>query len=67
MRVPRHRIPQSATGINALARSWRIVADLIRATLGKVAVKSQPAPPVAIWNGEPKCTSIEHDSVYDEP
>jgi hypothetical protein len=28
----------------------------------------QPAEgPVAIWDGEPKRSSIEHDSVYDEP
>jgi hypothetical protein len=21
--------------------------------------------PVAIWNGEMKCTSLEHDTIYD--
>ena len=34
---------------------------------GKVVLKPQAAGPVAIWDGKPKRTSIEHDSVHDEP
>jgi hypothetical protein len=52
----------------AAARSGRSVAELIRDAIRKIVFKPQPqaAGPVAIWNGEPKYTSIEHDSVHDE-
>jgi hypothetical protein len=30
-------------------------------------LQPQAAGPVAIWDGEPKRTSFEHDSVHDEP
>jgi hypothetical protein len=30
-------------------------------------LKPQAAGPVAIWDGEPKRTSIEHNIVYDDP
>ena len=51
----------------AAARSGRSVADLVRDAIRKVWLKPQATGPVAIWDGEPKRTSIEHDSIYDEP
>ena len=51
----------------AAARSGRSVADLVRDAIRKVVLKPQAAGPVAIWDGEPRRTSIEHDSVHDEP
>jgi hypothetical protein len=51
----------------AAARSGRSVAELVREAIRKVVLKPQSAGPVAIWDGEPKRTSIEHDSVHDEP
>jgi hypothetical protein len=51
----------------AAARSGRSVADLIREAIRKVVLKPQATGPVAIWDGQPKRTSIEHDSVHDEP
>ena len=51
----------------AAARSGRSVAELVRDAIRKVVLKPQAAGPVAIWDGEPKRTSIEHDSVHDEP
>jgi hypothetical protein len=51
----------------AAARSKRSVAELVRDAIRKVVLKPQSAGPVAIWDGQPKHTSIEHDSVYDEP
>jgi hypothetical protein len=51
----------------AAARSGRSVAELIRDAIRKVVVKPRAAGPVAIWDGVPKRTSIEHDSVHDEP
>jgi hypothetical protein len=50
----------------ASARSGRSVADLIREAIRKSVLKPAPEGPVAIWDGEPKRTSIEHDSVHDE-
>ena len=50
----------------AAARSGRSVAELIRDAIRKVVLKPQAGGPVAIWDGEPRRTSIEHDSVHDE-
>ena len=50
----------------AAARSGRSVAALVREAIRKIVLKPQAAGPVAIWDGEPKRTSIEHDSVHDE-
>jgi hypothetical protein len=51
----------------AAARSGRSVADLVRDAIRKVVLKPQAEGPVAIWDGEPKRASFEHDSVHDEP
>ena len=51
----------------AAARSGRSVADLVREAVRKVVLKPPTDGPVAIWDGEPKRTSVEHDSIYDEP
>ena len=47
--------------------SRRSMADLIREAIRKVLPTPQRAGPVAIWDGEPRRTSIEHDSAHDEP
>lgn len=51
----------------AAARSGRSVADLIREAIRKVVLTPQSTGPVALWDGEPKRASMEHDSVHDEP
>ena len=51
----------------AAARSRRSVADLVREALRKSVLKPQAIGPVAIWDGEPKRSSVEHDSFHDEP
>ena len=52
----------------AAARSGRSVAALVREAIRKVVLKPQAGGgPVAIWDGEPRRTSIEHDSVHDAP
>jgi hypothetical protein len=51
----------------AAARTGRSVAELVRDAIRKIVLKPQVEGPVAIWDGEPKRASIEHDSVYDEP
>ena len=50
----------------AAARSGRSVADLVREAVRKAVLTPQADGPVAIWDGEPRRTSVEHDSVYDE-
>jgi hypothetical protein len=51
----------------AASRSVRSMAELIRDAVRKAALKSEAAGPVAIWGGQPKRTSVGHDSVHDEP
>ena len=51
----------------AAARSGRSVAEIIREAIRQVVLKPQAAGPVAIWDGKPKRTSIDHDSVHDAP
>lgn len=60
------RKEELATLRQAAARSGRSVADLVRDAIRKVWLKPQAAGPVAIWDGEPKRTSVEHDSVHDQ-
>jgi len=51
----------------AAARSGRSVAELVREAIRKVVLTPRAAGQVAIWNGEPKRASVQHDSIYDEP
>jgi len=51
----------------AALRSGRSVADIVREAIRKVVLKPQASGPVAIWDGEPKRLSADHDSVHDEP
>jgi hypothetical protein len=48
------------------ARSGRSVAEVVRAAIRKVVLNPQASGPVALWDGEPRRTSIQHDSIYDE-
>ena len=50
----------------AAARSGRSVADVIRDAIRKVVLKPAAEGPIAIWDGKPRHTSVEHDTVYDE-
>jgi hypothetical protein len=51
----------------AAARSGRSVAEIIREAIRQVVLKPRAGGPVAIWDGQPKRTSIDHDSIHDEP
>jgi hypothetical protein len=51
----------------AAARSGRSVAELVREAIRKVVLKPSVVGPVAIWDGEARRSSIEHDTVHDEP
>jgi methionine synthase II (cobalamin-independent) len=50
----------------AAARAAQSIAALVRDAIRKVVHKPQAAGLVAIWDGQPKRSSIEHDSIYDE-
>ncbi len=45
------------------------VADLVREAIRRVWLRPgiQPEEPVALWDGEPRRTSSEHDTIYDDP
>jgi hypothetical protein len=49
------------------ARSGRSIAALVREAVRQVVLKPKAEGPVALWDGVPKRTSIEHDTVHDEP
>lgn len=51
----------------AAARSGRSVAQLVREAIRKSVLQPQAEGPVALWDGEPRRTSLEHDSVHDQP
>ena len=51
----------------AAKRSGRSVAEVVRHVVRKVVLKPEAAGPVAIWDGIPKRTSLEHDRPRDEP
>lgn len=51
----------------AAARSGRSVAELVREAIRQTVLKPEVTGPVALWDGTPKRTSIDHDSVHDEP
>ena len=52
----------------AAKRSGQSVAELVHDAIRKVELRPQAAAgPVAIWDGKPKSTSVEHDGVYDGP
>ena len=51
----------------AAARSGRSVAEVVRDAIRKIVLQPPASGPVAIWDGEPKRTSVEHDRVHDEP
>ena len=53
----------------AADRSGRSVADLVREAIRRVWLRPgiQAGEPVALWDGEPRRTSSEHDTIYDDP
>ena len=47
-------------------RSGRSVADLVRDAIRRVWLRPAAGGPVALWDGDPTGTSVEHDAIYDE-
>jgi len=48
------------------AQTGTSVASLVREAIRKVVLKPPASGPVALWDGKPKRTSIQHDSIYDD-
>lgn len=48
-------------------RTGRSVAALIREAVRDKWLSPKAGGPVAIWDGEPRRTAVDHDSIYDEP
>jgi hypothetical protein len=48
-------------------RSGRSVADLVREAIRRAWLRPAGQGPVALWDGKPTVTSIEHDRIYDKP
>jgi hypothetical protein len=48
------------------AQSGCSVAELVRDAIRKTVLKPRASGPVALWDGEPRRSSIEHDSIYDD-
>lgn len=52
----------------AAKRHGKTVAQLVREAVRIVWLRSeQPTGPVAVFAGKPRRTSVDHDSIYDEP
>ena len=52
---------------DAATRSGRSVAEVVRDAIRKVVLKPAAHGPVALWGGEVKRSSIDHDSVSAIP
>jgi hypothetical protein len=49
-----------------LLDALRSIADLIREAIRKVVLKPPSAGLVAIWDGEPRHSSVDHDRAEDQ-
>jgi hypothetical protein len=60
----------SEEDLRALHRSARArgcsVASLVREAVRRVHAPDASKGPVAVWDGEPRRVSVDHDSIYDE-
>ncbi len=48
-------------------RTGQSVAQLIREAIRQVWLRPRAEGPVALWEGPIRRTSVEHDTIYDEP
>ncbi len=48
-------------------RTGKSVAELVREAVRSTWLRPAARGPVALWNGPIKRTSVEHDTIYDEP
>ena len=48
-------------------RTSRPVAALIREAIRRVWLRPPTTGPVALWDGQPRASSTDHNSIYDQP
>ena len=60
--------PEELEALHRVAeRSNRSVAGLIREAIRRVWLRPGRNGPVGLWNGEPRRSAVDHDSIYDNP
>ena len=60
--------PEELEALHRVARrSERSIADLIREAIRRVWLRPAREGPVGLWNEEPERTSVDHDTIYDNP
>ncbi|HKC25197.1 MAG TPA: CopG family transcriptional regulator [Thermoanaerobaculia bacterium] len=52
---------------SAAKRSRTSVASLVRDAVRRTWLRPEREGPVNLWNGRPRRSSVEHDTIYDEP
>ena len=58
---------EELAALHAVARrTGRSLADLVRDAVRQVWLRPENDGPVALWDGEPRRSSVDHDSIYDE-
>lgn len=58
---------EELAALHAAARqTGRSMADLVREAVRQVWLRPASEGPVALWDGEPRRCSVEHDAIYDE-
>ena len=59
---------QDLAALHRMARrSGKSTAELIREAIRRIWLRPAPVGPVALWDGEPRRTAADHDSIYDQP
>ena len=59
---------EELAALRATARlTGRSVADLVREAIRRIWLRPENDGPVALWDGEPRRASVEHDTIYDDP
>jgi hypothetical protein len=48
-------------------QSGQSVSELVREAVRRVWLLPESRGPVGLWEGEPRRSSVDHDSIYDEP
>lgn len=67
MRVYLRKGDLAGPGKAAAQRSGRGVAAIVGEAIREAVLKQEARGLAAIWNGEPKRPSIDHDSLHDDP
>ena len=52
---------------NPSSKGNKRISSLVREAVRKVLLMPAAEGPIAIWDGEPKRSSLDHESVHDEP